>query len=77
MFMASSLSNLVNNLSKAIHRIKSKYRLNDKRCETCRIKCSFYDYFLEYMNFKDNLIEYKRLCCNSNYQQKLYEKLKE
>ena len=30
--------------------------------------------FLEYMNFKDDLIESKCLCCNSNYQQKLKER---
>ena len=37
-FMASSLSNLVNNLSEVIHKIKSKYGRDDKKCETCRIK---------------------------------------
>ena len=31
-FMASSLSNLVNNLSEGIHRIKCKYRHDDKKC---------------------------------------------
>ena len=36
-FMASSLSNLVNNLSEGIHKIKCKYRHDDKKCETCRI----------------------------------------
>ena len=34
-FMTSSLSNLVNNLSKGIHKIKCKYRHNDKKCQTC------------------------------------------
>ena len=29
------------------------------------------------MNFKYDSIEYKCLCCNKNYQQKLDEKLKE
>ena len=29
-FMTSSLSNLVNNLSEGIHEIKCKYRHNDK-----------------------------------------------
>ena len=29
------------------------------------------------MNFKDDLIEYKCLCCNNNYQQKFDEKLQE
>ena len=37
-FMASSLSNLVNNLSDEIHRIKCKYGHDDKKCKTCRIK---------------------------------------
>ena len=34
------------------------------------------DCFLEYTNFKDDLIENKCLCCNKNYQRKLDEKLK-
>ena len=33
--------------------------------------------FLKYINFKDDLIEYKYLCCNKNYQQKFDEKLME
>ena len=33
-FMASSLSNLVNNLSEGIQKIKCKHRHNDKKCET-------------------------------------------
>ena len=33
-FLASSLSNLVNNLSEGIHRIKCKYKHDDKKCET-------------------------------------------
>ena len=33
--------------------------------------------FLEYTNFKGDLIEYKCLCCNKNYQHKFHEKLKE
>ena len=75
-FMASSLSNLVNNLSEGIHRIKCKFGHNDKKCETCRIKYKYCDYFLEYTNFKADLIEYKCLCGNKNYQRKFYEKLK-
>ena len=64
--MARSLSNLVNNLSEGIHKIKYKYRHHDN------VKC-----FLKYTNFKNDLIEYKCLRCNKNYQQKLDEKLKE
>ena len=37
-FMVSSLSNLVNNLSEKIHRIKNKYTHNDQKCEICKIK---------------------------------------
>ena len=55
--MASSLSNLVNNLSEGIHKIKCKYEHNDEKCETCGIKCKYCDCFLEYTNFKDDLIE--------------------
>ena len=66
-FMASSPSNLVNNLSEGIHRIKCKFRYNDKKCETSEIKYKYCDCFLEYMNFKDDVIEYKCLCCNKSY----------
>ena len=76
-FMPSSLSNLVNNLSERIHRIKCKFGHNDKKCETCRIRYKYCDYFLEYANLKDDLIEYKCLCCNKNYRHKFDKKLKE
>ena len=33
-FMASPLSNLANNLSEGIHKIKCKYRHNDKKFES-------------------------------------------
>ena len=59
--MASSLSNLVDNLFEGIHKIKF---IDSNKC------C------LEYTNFKDGLIEFKYLCCNKNYQEKLDENLK-
>ena len=65
--MASSLSNLVNILSEEIHRIKCKYKDVDNKCETCKIQYKYCNYILEYINFKDDLIEYKCLCCNKNY----------
>ena len=37
----------------------------------------FFCFFLEYTNFKDNLIEYKCLRCKKSYQHKIDEKLKE
>ena len=39
----------------------------------CRIKCN---YFLEYINFKDDLIEYKCLWCNKNYEKAFDDNLK-
>ena len=76
-FMASSLSNLVNNLSEGIHRIKCKFGHDDKKYETCVIKYKYYNCFLEYSNFKDDLIECKCLRCNKSCQRKFDEKLKE
>ena len=76
-FMASSLSNLVNNLSEGIHRTKCKLGHDHKKFETRGIKYNYCNCFLEYTNFQDDLIEYKCLCCNKNYQQKFDEKLKE
>ena len=75
--MASSLSNLVSNLSEGLHRIKCKLGHEYKKCETCGIKNKYFDCFLEDPNFKDNLIEYKCLCCKKNYQHRFDEKLKE
>ena len=65
-FMASSLSNLVNNLSEGIHRIKCKYGHDDKKCEICGIKHKYCNCFLEYGNFKDDFIECKYLRCSKN-----------
>ena len=75
--MASSLSNLVNNISEGLYRIKCKLEHDDKKCETCRIKYKHCDCFLEYTNFKDDLIKYKCLSCKKIYQRKFNQKLKE
>ena len=66
--MTSSLSHLVNNLSQGIHRIKCKFGHGNKKYEAYGIKYIYYDCFLEYTNFKDDLIEYKCLSCNKSYQ---------
>ena len=76
-FMASSLSNLLNNLSERIHRIKCKFVHDDEKCKTCGIKYKYCDCFLKYENFKDDLIEYKCLFCKKNCKRKFDEKLKE
>ena len=44
--------------------------------KTCKIKYKDCDYFLEYTKFKDDLIEYKCLCCNKNYQKTFDKNLK-
>ena len=59
-FMASSLSNLVDNLADKNHKVKG----NDCDC------------FLEYENVKDNLVKYKCLSCNKDYSNKVDEDLK-
>ena len=64
--MVSSLSNLANNPSEGIHKIKCKHEHDDKKCETCIIKCRYCGCFLEYTNFKNNLIEYKFFSVRKN-----------
>ena len=59
-FMASSLSNLVDNFAEGIHKITWRY-------------CAC---FFEYESVKDNLIKYKCLSCNEDYLSKLNEELK-
>ena len=67
-FIASSLSNLVNNIVEEIHKIKSIYGHNNKHCETCKIKFKDCECFLEYTNIKNGLKVYKCLCYNRNCQ---------
>ena len=72
-FMAGLWSNLVNNLADGIHEIKCKYGHDSKKSHTCTVRYKDYDWFLEYRNVKDNLIAYKCLCCNKNYQKMFNE----
>ena len=53
--MAGSLSSLDNN-REIIHKIKCKYKHDDKNSELCRIKYKDYECFLEHTQFKDDLI---------------------
>ena len=75
-FMASSLSNLVNNLPEGIHKIKFKYGHDNKKCKMCGIKYKDCECCLEYTNVKDDLKEHKCSYCNRNYQKKFDENLK-
>ena len=58
--MTISLSNLVDNLTEGIHKIK---------CKNC-------DCFVEYESVQDNLIPYTFLSCNQDYSNKIDEDLK-
>ena len=76
-FMANSLSNLVNNFSGRIYEIKCKYGLDEKKYEASGTTFEVCDCFLEYTDFKDDLIEFKFLGFKKNYQKKFHETLKE
>ena len=57
--MASSLSDLVDNLAEGIHKIK---------CKECNC-------FLKHKSANDNLIKCKSLSCNKNYSNKINKNL--
>ena len=59
-FMETSLSNLVDNLTRGIHKFK---------CKNCNC-------FLEYENVKSSLIEYNCPSCNKSFSVELVEELK-
>ena len=68
---------IVQDLSQAHYQIlliillkEYKYGHQDNKCGTCRIKYKDFECCLEYTNVKDDLIEYKCLYCNKNYQKK-------
>ena len=54
--MASSLSNLVDNLAEGTYKIKCKHRYDNKKCEACGIKYKDCDWCLQYTNDKNCLI---------------------
>ena len=60
-FIPSSVSNRISNLSEGLHRIKCKLGHGVKKRETCGVKYKYFNCFLEYANFKEDLIEYKCL----------------
>ena len=75
-FMASSLSNHIDNIAEGIHKIECKHGRDNKKCEKCGIKCKTCECCFEYKNVKDDSMLYKCLCCNKNYK-KIWWKLKE
>ena len=80
-FKVSLLSKFVSNLAEGNHRIykfieihKCKYRHHDKKVKVVELNAKVVIAFLN-TNFKDNLIEYKCLCCSENYQKTFDENL--
>ena len=74
--MASSISSFADKLAAKMHKTKSKYRHDNKKSETWGVKSKDCKCCIEYTNVKVDLIEYKCLCCNRNYQKKFNEYLK-
>ena len=62
---------LLSNLVEEIHKIKCKYRYDDRNYETCGTKYKDCECLLEYTGVSDDFIEYKCLCCNDYYQKSL------
>ena len=62
-FMASSLSNLADNLAEGIHEIRFKYGYDDEKCESCGIKYKDCDCCFEYTNVKLTKISISLSCC--------------
>ena len=53
--MASSLSSFVNNLAEGIHKIKCKYKHNDKKCELAELNTKIATAFLNIQTSKMNV----------------------
>ena len=73
--MATTSSNLVDDLAEGTYKIKCKYG-HDKKCELCGIKFKDLGWCLEYTNDTDDLLGHKCLCYNKNYQNMFDENLK-
>ena len=75
-FVASSLPNLVDNLTEGIHKIESKCGHDKKGCKFCGIKYKDCECCLKCTSTKDDLTEYKWLCCNKSCPKKFDINLK-
>ena len=74
--MVSSISDLADNFAERIHKIKCKHELDNKKCKTCATKYKDCACSLEYTSFKNDVLEYKCLCCDRNYRKTFDENLK-
>ena len=68
--MTSSLLNLNINLAEGIQKIKCKCGNSNRKCKTCGRKYKDCKCCLEYANVIDDLIQYKYLCSNKNYEKR-------
>ena len=59
--MATLLSNLLNNLSEGIHKIKCKYRHGDKKKKNAKPAALNINIATVFLNTQDDLIQYKCL----------------
>ena len=68
--MASLLSNLANNLAERIFKVKWEYGYDNENKKLVELNEEIVSVVLTKQTLKDDLIEYKCLCCNKNYQKK-------
>ena len=61
MSMASSISNLIDNVPEGNHRVICRHRHDNKNCETFGIKYNYCECCLEYVNVKGYLY-YTKVC---------------
>ena len=65
--MASSLSNLIDNIAGRFHKINSTYGNDNSKCVKCKTKYKDCEYYVEYTNIKDGVLIYRYFFCNRNY----------
>ena len=75
--IASSSSNVVENLAEGINEIKCKHVHYNKNCKTCWIKYTKYECSLEYTNFESNLIPTQMFMLQKVLPKKNWWKLKQ
>ena len=68
------MSNLVNNLAKGFRKIKCENE-RDNNAKRLKLHTKIATAFLNTPNVRDNLIEYKCVCSNKNYQKEFDENL--
>ena len=73
--MTKLFSNLANNFAEGSPKTKCKYGHDNKKIHM-ELDTKNFECCLEYTNVKDNLMVFKCLCCNKNYQKCLIQTYK-